>query len=222
MHSFLHSVKPNINPKVYSKDPFSSELGKKIITESIVMIDEVGLESFTFKKLANRLETTESSLYRYFENKHKLLIYLTSWYWALMEYRLLYTTANLPIHEKIHASVKIICTPLSEEIIEGEVSLQKLLNIVIAESPKAFLTKDVDIENKEGYFTGFKRFSGLLGDIIKIVSPNYEYPYSLASVVIESAHYQRFYAAHLPKLCDARQESQLIQFLTDLINKNIQ
>ena len=82
MERLLQSIKIGINNKIYLKDPESSNLGKKILEYSILMIDEMGFEGFTFKKLGARIGSNESSIYRYFESKHKLLLYLTSWYWG--------------------------------------------------------------------------------------------------------------------------------------------
>ncbi len=51
MEHLLQSLKIRINEKIYLKDPESSDLGKRIVEESIIMIDDIGFESFTFKKL---------------------------------------------------------------------------------------------------------------------------------------------------------------------------
>ena len=82
MKNILEGIKINISPKIYVKDPETSELGKKILENSILLIDEIGFDNFTFKKLGQRIGSNESSIYRYFESKHKLLLYLTSWYWG--------------------------------------------------------------------------------------------------------------------------------------------
>ena len=95
MENLLSTIKIQVNEKIYVKDPETSILGKKIIEKSILLIDEIGFEEFTFKKLGDLIGSNESSIYRYFENKHKLLIYLCSWYWSWMEYRLVFTTNNL-------------------------------------------------------------------------------------------------------------------------------
>ena len=86
-----------------------SDLGRSIISNSIVLIDKIGFEDFTFRKLANEIGSTEASVYRYFENKHKLLLYLTSWYWSWMEYRLVFGLANIssPI-ERLDRAIKIL------------------------------------------------------------------------------------------------------------------
>ena len=51
MERLFQSIKIGINDKIYLKDPESSALGKKIVEQSILMIDEMGFEGFTFKKL---------------------------------------------------------------------------------------------------------------------------------------------------------------------------
>ena len=58
----------------YLKDPQGSELGINILKASIELIEEIGIEDFTFKKLSIRIESTEASVYRYFESKHQLLL----------------------------------------------------------------------------------------------------------------------------------------------------
>ena len=51
----------NINPETYLKDPKSTELGKKILENSILLIDKLGLENFNFKKLKNGRDVTSTS-----------------------------------------------------------------------------------------------------------------------------------------------------------------
>ena len=77
-----------INPKLYLKDPQHTQLGRNIIEHSVLMIDEIGLDHFTFKKLAVTISSTEASIYRYFENKHNLFVYLLNWYWEWMIVRI--------------------------------------------------------------------------------------------------------------------------------------
>ena len=74
-------IQMQLNEKLYLRDPQDTKLGRKIIRHSILLIDEIGFEQFNFKKLAERIESTEASVYRYFENKHLLLVYLLCWYW---------------------------------------------------------------------------------------------------------------------------------------------
>ena len=55
MENILHSLQVKINDKIFLKDPENSELGKKILKEGHRMLDEMGFEGFTFKKLAQKL-----------------------------------------------------------------------------------------------------------------------------------------------------------------------
>src|SRR5210317_587356 len=95
MKDLIRNVKIEVNQKTYVKDPESSELGKRIVKHGISLISQMGFESFTFRKLGARIGSNESSVYRYFENKHKFLIYLTSWYWGWKEYQLVMTTNSI-------------------------------------------------------------------------------------------------------------------------------
>lgn len=72
----------SVSSEIYLRDPYSSDLGQNIISNSIDLINELGFEKFTFKKLGEQIGSPESSVYRYFENKHTLLNYLISWYWG--------------------------------------------------------------------------------------------------------------------------------------------
>ena len=71
MDKLLSNFTIRVPETIYLKDPESSELGQKIIKNSIELIDDIGFEAFTFKKLAESIGTTEAGVYRYFENKHK-------------------------------------------------------------------------------------------------------------------------------------------------------
>ena len=68
-------LKININEKLFLSDPQETELGRSILKHSVLLIHRVGYENLTFKKLAIEAGTTEASVYRYFENKQRLLIY---------------------------------------------------------------------------------------------------------------------------------------------------
>ena len=94
------AIQFKLNDQLFLRDPQDTKLGRRIIQYSIVLIDEIGFEDFTFKKLAVKIQSTEASVYRYFENKHKLLVYLLSWYWEWMKFRIDYNTINIEEPEK--------------------------------------------------------------------------------------------------------------------------
>lgn len=224
MKNFLKNIKIRIDEKVYLKDPESTRLGKEIINHGILLIDELGLESFTFKKLAERIGSTEATIYRYFESKHMLLIYLISWYWNWQEYRLIFATNNISSPEaRLKIAISILAGNITNDMDFAHIDEASLQKIVVAESAKAYLTKEVDAENEEGFFRSYKRLCKRISNIILEINPNYPFPASLVSTISETAHYQKFFAEHLPSLSDIKEnkENQLENFLTDLVLKTI-
>ncbi len=203
MDKLLSNIEICVHPSIYLKDPASSELGKKIIQGSIDLMYELGFEAFTFRKLAQHISSTEASVYRYFESKHKLLLFLTSWYWSWLEYRLVYAIANLenPI-VRLERAIIIVTKQVEEDGNFAHINEIKLHQIVIAESSKVYLTREVDANNKTGSFSGYKQLVERISKIILEVKPNYKYPHMLVSTVIEGMHHQRYFAEHLPRLTD--------------------
>ncbi|WP_343488104.1 TetR/AcrR family transcriptional regulator [Allomuricauda sp. d1] len=222
MERLLQSVKIAINEKVYVKDPESSDLGKRIIEKSILMIDEMGFEAFTFKKLGHEIGSNESSIYRYFENKHKLLVYLTSWYWGWVEYQLVFSTNSISdVDEKLKRAIEIISKPVEEDSHFLHINEVVLKRIVVNESSKSFLTKEVDIENKDGYFVIYKRMVTRLSEMINAVNPDYLYPTSLASTILEGVQHQNFLKDHFHSLTDCVANEDPGQFFVDLAFKTL-
>jgi AcrR family transcriptional regulator len=203
MEPLLQTLRITINDKIYVKDPESSDLGKRIVEFGILLIDEMGFESFTFNKLGKRIGSNESSIYRYFENKHKFLLYLTSWYWGWLEYRLAFATNSIPSpREKLEHAIEILTKATEEDSSISHVNEVLLNKIVINESSKSYLTKGVDLENKDGYFVIYKRLVNRMSRMIAGVNPNYPYPRSLASTVLEGALHQYFLRDHFPNITD--------------------
>lgn len=205
MQSILSNITISVNEKLYVKNPESSELGKKIIEYSILLIDEIGFENFTFKKLGEKINSNESSIYRYFESKHKLMLYLSSWYWGWIEYKLAFATTNVsdPI-EKLKKAIKIVTEKIEDDSATLHINEAILNKIIIQEFTKTLLTKEVDEENKEGFFLVYKRVINRIIQIIIEVNPEYGFAKSLASTIVEGALHQHFLKDHLKTItnCD--------------------
>ncbi len=218
------NVQLKIDEKVFTKDPSTSGLGQNIILHSIVLIDELGFEAFTFAKLADKIQSTEASIYRYFENKHKLLIYHLIWYWSWMEYRLMVATANIKSpEERLTIAIRLLTSPLEQETRIPQVDEAALYRIVIAESQKVYLTKNVDEQNKQGLFFSYKSLCKKAAGIVREINPEYRYPTALISTVVESSYDQRYFARHLPSLTEIPkdQEDGITEYLTELVFKAI-
>lgn len=210
-----------MNEKLFLRIPEQTELGKKIILFSIRLIHEKGFEDFTFKKLATEIGTTEAGVYRYFENKHKLLIYITAWYWSWLEYRVITYTENIsdPVL-KLKKVIRFLSTSVEDDIRTSYVNESILHQIIIAEGSKVYLTKHVNEDNQDQLFKPYKDLCATIGNYILDCNPDYKYPKSLASTIVEMAHIQNFFMQHLPSLTDfgkSKKESNIQEFLEDLV-----
>ena len=218
MDHVLQQLRIAINPRTFVKDPQSSELGKRIVEHGIAMISEIGFEQFNFRKLGERIGSNESSIYRYFENKHMFLMYITSWYWGWLEYRLVLTTFSISgPKEKLEAAIEVLTRPVEVDTTFAHVNEVALNRIVVNEYSKAFLTKEVDKENKEGYFKVYKRLVARLGDMIGEVKKDYPYAKSLASAILEGSHHQYFLKEHFPSLTDCSESGKHADFFKHLV-----
>ncbi len=210
-----------MNEALYLRNPEGSELGKNIIKHGIQLIYKYGFEVFTFKKLAEDIGTTEAGIYRYFENKHKLLVYLTSWYWGWVEYQIGFHTNNLKDPAvKLKRVIKLLASDIEDDEQTSYVNESLLHQIVISEGSKAYLTRQVNEDNKQHFFKPYKDLCAVIGNIILECSPRYKYPKSLATTIIEMAHFQNFFMYHLPSLTDfgkSKEETEVIAFLNDLV-----
>lgn len=196
-----------MNSKIFLRDPQETKLGLKIIGESIHAIHELGFEAFTFKKLSERIESTEASIYRYFENKHKLLLYLSAWYWEWLSFQISYASNNLETpKEKLNAIIQVLATAGSEDSQISFINEKKLHAIMVADGVKVFHIKDVDLENRQGLFKNFKDLSAKVADVLIELNPSYPFPNSLATILIETAFNQLYYAEHLPRLTNLEQD----------------
>lgn len=208
-----------ISSTFYVKDPESSELGRHIISKSIEMINALGFEAFTFKKLGNAIGSNESSVYRYFSNKHMLLVYLLNWYWSWMDYKIVLQTSKLnKAKDKINKAVELLVADVKQDSDFSFINEILLNRIIITESSKIYHNKDVDNENEKGFYKTYKQVVQRVSDFILEFNPKYKYPHMLISTIIEGAHHQRYFAEHLPSLTDVEEgQNNIIRFYTNLV-----
>lgn len=212
------SVQIKINENLFLKDPQESKLGKKAIKDGISLLDEIGLESFTFKKLAARMGSTEATIYRYFENKHLFLVYLLSWYWEWMRFRIDFNSMNVvDPDQKIKIVIKTIIDTVRMSTPAEYIDRDALHRIVVVEGPKAYHIKQVDEENKQGYFRTLKALNKKIADILLEINPSFPYPKALASIMLEMGNDHLYYAQHLPSLTDIHLKNGSMDELEELM-----
>lgn len=223
MNSILSNLKIQVNENLYLKDPESSELGRKIIRQSILLIDEIGLEHFTFKKLGECIGSNESSLYRYFENKHKLMIYLSSIYWGWIEYNLVLATANISdSFEKLKVAITIITQKVADDKSTVQINKAILSKIIIAEFLKTMHTKELDDDNKKGFYVVYKRVINRIVTLVNQVNPNYFYAKTLVSSIVEGSLHQHFLQNHLKTITSCNETTSVTDFYIDCIEHILQ
>jgi len=212
-------IKISLNEGLYLKEPQDSTLGRKIIKFSIILIEEYGFENFTFKKLAKKINSTEASIYRYFENKHLLLLFLVSWYWEWVMYLITINTMNVnDPKSKLRIIIHSFVFAYKENPSVEYVNESKLHNIVISEGMKAYHTKEVDEENSKGFFKSYKNLTNSVSQVISEVNPDFKYPYALATNLFEMSNNSIYFAQHLPRLTDISVNENDVKEVEKMLN----
>jgi AcrR family transcriptional regulator len=197
------SIQISPNASLFIKDPQASRTGRRILSHAVPLMLELGLEGFTFRKLAEHMGSSEITMYRYFENKHKLLLYLLSWYWEWVKYSIVLNIRNISDpEEKLKLAIVTVIDNHRRSPLVAYIDEEKLYELVVEESEKAYHTKYVDQENKMGLFLTLKSLKAELSTILLEINPGYSYPNSLASTILEMSASLRFYAHHLPSMSD--------------------
>ena len=216
-------LKFKINEKLFIRNPEGSELGNQIVKKAIDLIYNLGFEQFTFKKLAVEMNSTEATIYRYFENKHRLLLYILNWYWCYMEFLLMMKLQNVSDKkEKLTIIIDLLTHELSESKNQYDYNKKYLNQIIIAESSKSYLIKDIVAINKEEVFKPYKDLCATIANVISENNASYKFPKSLSTTLIEASHHQQFFAENLPRLTDKNAKNKTdfaAKFLSDMIFK---
>lgn len=211
-----------MSKRLYLKNPQDTPLGRVLLIDALSLINVIGFEAFTFKKLAQKAKTTEASVYRYFENKHHMLLYLVNQYWTHIYNVAVYQCQNEHnAKHRIQVILNLILNPeLPEHNIQSPYEIKSLYQLVLWEGSKTYLTRNVNQFNKDLFFKPFKELSLLLAREIRAYQPKYKFSKSLASTMIEMAHLQHFYSMYLPSLTDARNNTprDIMRFLNTLLN----
>lgn len=211
-------VNPRINADVYLKNPLEFDLGKKIIGHSVHMIDSIGFEKFNFKKLGVEIKSTEASIYRYFPNKQRLLIYLSAWYWELLNYHINVKTEEIddPL-KKLKIAIRTMVNIPEESQSNCFLEMGKLQQIVIEQFYKIVRNKKISDQNESGYFESYKKLVARFASIFLEIDQSFKFPKTMANAIIEMALSNHFCCNNLPSLteikCGGNQKDQIEEMI---------
>lgn len=218
----------SVSAATYLRNPLDTDLGRNIISHGIDIMSETGFQCFNFKQLACSMKSTEASVYRYFENKHMLLVYLTSWYWEYLDYLIMINTRNIDDPKKrLRIAIKTIVAGANDETQVEYVDIKKLHKIVVEQSSKVTHSKKVLNCNKPGLFSNFERLNDNLSQMILSCDKDFKYPFALATNMIKMAIDHTYYAEHLCSVTEitncmvtkkTQLEEMIIYFVERLLN----
>ncbi len=191
------------DPALSLKDPLSSELGRALLEEGLALMGELGLEAFTFKKLAERMGSTEVSLYKYFPNKQRLLQYYFQLYWLWLRQLCGRHAEKAPTpREALEQVIGALCGVWPKELPPVHLDPHALRSLVIDEGMKSYLHKRVDDDNARRLFAPYKELSAFVAELIVACRKDVPMPRSFATTIIEMAYSLPFAMEHLPSLTE--------------------
>jgi hypothetical protein len=121
--------------------------------------------------------------------------------------------------EKLKKAITIVTEKIEDDSSTEHINESILNKIIIIEFTKTLYTKEVDQENKEGYFLIYKNVINRIVQMIKEVNPNYLFAKSLASTIVKGALHQHFLKDHLQSITNCDETISPTHFYIDLIEK---
>jgi hypothetical protein len=119
--------------------------------------------------------------------------------------------------ERLRRAIKAVVSASRRNLSVEYVDEDILHRIVVVEGTKAYHSKDVDAQNKEGFFIAYKALSAKLAELILAVNPAFSYPKALATNMLEMAGNHIYFAEHLPRLTDVKSGPNLADDVVRLL-----
>jgi len=218
-------IRIHLNENLYLRNPEQTQAGQTIITAGLELFLDLGFESVTFKKLGEQAGITEATIYKYFNNKHRLLQYYFDLYWVwvkeVSKIRLINTSDP---SKQLHEHLQLLSGIWPEQVLGTQVDPKLLRKLVITEGFKSFLNKKVDEDNKLHLFKPYKDYCSYLADCLTSINPKYSHSRTLATTLIEMAHSLEFYCQHLPAMTNLpslNHSKEMMSFLVSLSDSQL-
>ena len=191
------------DPSLHHRDPAASAVGERILKQGLFLMNELGLEAFTFKKLTEYAECTEATIYAYFPNKQRLLQYYFQLYWMWLDTHCQQQGRSLADPwKRVQGDIRALCGLWAKDAMAAQLDPRKLRALVIVEGSKSFMHRNVDEDNKLKLFQPYKDLSAHLAIELKACNKKCKHPRTFATMLIEMAHSLEFAMEHLPALTE--------------------
>ncbi len=186
-----------ISDKLYLRDPEETKLGRAILSGGIKLIDKLGFDAFTFKKLAIEIDTTEASVYRYFKSKQHLMQYVAAWYWSWLEHLIITKTTNInDPKKKLEIILKVLTEANRDDPDTSHIDESLLHKIIVTESGRVYLTKPEKGEGGKQLYKTYCNVRDIIVKTLKEIKPNYKFHLELAKTILSSVHKHILYSEH--------------------------
>lgn len=209
MEELLKSIHLRVNEKIYLSDPTSSDLGKRILKHGSKIICQEGLDSFNFKKLSKEISSTEAAIYRYFENKNKLLLFYFSWYWKWIEYNMVFRTQNLATpEERMQVVLEILTNPPQVKNYFEYIDGAHVFELMGKDGIRVLLSAPQTDDEKD-MVRSFRSVCERFAQVIEGCDKGYKYPVQLAATILITSHMNK---TLLPTVLDNMKDNELVDF----------
>ncbi len=211
-----------LDPSLSLRDT-SSPMGRRILSEGLDLMVELGLEAFTFKKLAEHMGITEVTVYHYFANKQRMLQYYFQLYWMWLRTHCEQDSSSLKdARARLHDDIKALCGVWPKNTLAAQLDPSVLRTLMINEGSKSFTHKNVDADNELKLFKPYKDLCAHVASELRACSPRLRSSRSFATTLVEMAHSLEFAMLHLPALTELsvkKDRKQLAGFLSDMTDR---
>ena len=110
---------------------------------------------FTYNKLDEKIKFAEASVYKYFENKYLLVLFLVNWYWVT--YLINFNSINInDYRNKLRIIIHSFVSASKDNASLVYVNNSKFYNNAISEGGKTYHNKNLDHENSKVFLVVIK------------------------------------------------------------------
>lgn len=210
---------------LHLRDPDASPTGRRILKEGLELMTDIGLEAFTFRKLADKAGCTEVTVYNYFANKQRLLQYFFQVYWLWLLANTGERITGEGARQRLSITIRTLCGIWPKGTLAAQLDPDTLRDLVILEGSKSFLHKNVDADNALKLFKPYKDLCAQVATALQACAPDVPQPRSFATMLLEMSHSLDFAMRHLPaltELSNGQDRKQLAAFLDELTHRYLQ